>query len=133
MSDPAAIIRSAFPRWRADPYQRTAVDALLRILFAGEAVTHQLSTVETCLVAFLDDPPLSLAFRSPARQAETLARQLDALAHELRKGSKQLRELEPYVDQFVSNTAGEASQHGGLRPNPGTENRGSAAGPTPPS
>ena len=100
MTDPAAIVRRAFPAWRRDPYQRVAVNALLRILFAGENAERALADVETCIAFFLEDPPLSLAFCSPRLRVEALAKRFDVLAGELRKAANQLQTLEPYVDQF---------------------------------
>lgn len=116
MTDAAKIVRAAFPHWKSDPYQKAAADVLLRILFAGENAQRELDVVETCLVAFIEDPPFSLSFDSPARQAEHLARRLEQLARALRKGAQIARELQPYIDQFNDSPSGDGGSHGGLRP-----------------
>ena len=114
MTDPAAIVRRAFPNWRHDPYQRVAVNALLRVLFAGENTERALTDVDTCIAFFLEDPPLSLAFQSPRLKIEALATRLDVLAGELRKAARQLQGLEPYIDQFNDSISAEGV-HDGIR------------------
>lgn len=102
MTDPAAIVRRAFPAWQRDPYHHTAVDAILRILFAGEAVQANLGRLEEAIAYFLEDPPSSLAFDTPARQCERLAASLHRLARSMLQNAQRLRDLRAYTDQFDS-------------------------------
>lgn len=112
MSDPAQFIRAQFPGHRSDPYQKAAVDALLRIVFAGENVENELANVETVIAFFLDDPPISLSFGAPSSQCRRLARKLEVLAHQLRKGADTLSGLAAYADQFnARNTHEEGASH----------------------
>lgn len=100
VTDVATIVRNRFPAWRRDPYQKAAVDALLRILFAGEAVQTKLGRLEEAIACFLEDPPSSLAFDAPARQCERLAASLQHLARSMLRNARALRDLRAYADQF---------------------------------
>lgn len=117
MSDPAQFIRAQFPGHRSDPYQKAAVDALLKIIFAGENTEAALKDLVTAVSFFIEDPPLSLAFNTPARHAEQLAQKLVALAAELRKGAHTLKDLAAYADQFGNRNAPyePEQQHVGIR------------------
>ncbi len=128
LTDIAKTIRARFPRWRRDPYQKAAVDAALRVIFAAENAQRELGTLEEILVFFLSDVPLSLLFGQPHAQADTLARKLEVLASELRKGSKVFKDLEPYVDQFITDHNGPEESHGGVRPQAVGDSDQSAAG-----
>lgn len=50
---------------------------------------------------FIDDPPLSLQYKSPATQARRVADRLQALASEVRKSVAEIEGLEPYAAQFA--------------------------------
>lgn len=100
MTDPARLVRSHFPNWRRDPYQKAACDAILRILFAGEAVQTNLGQLEEAIAYFLDDAPSSLAFDAPARQCERIAASLQHLARSMLRNAQRLRSLRAYTDMF---------------------------------
>ena len=108
MSDPAVTIRKRFPRWRTDPYQKEAVDSLLRVVFAAEAVDRQLGVVAESVAYFLSDPPASLSFGAPARQVKNAAKRLRSLADQLERAVKKLDDLGAYVSQFETREPREA-------------------------
>lgn len=107
MTEPATMIRRALPG--KDPYSATARDAALRLLFAAEAAEREIAVVGTCLAYFLEDPPASLSYGAPARQATTAAERLRNLADQLDRAVTKFLLLEEYGNQFDTVDAGSAS------------------------
>lgn len=100
MADTADLIRSAFPRWRDDPYQHAAVDALCAAIFAGENAERAIDALGEAVAFFIHDPPLSLTLSAPRHSLEVVARRLDGLAAQIRLSLRAIADLEPYADQF---------------------------------
>lgn len=106
MTDPRAqafqdVVRR-FPKADRDPYQRAARDAIIKIMHAGQNADDALKVLGAAVRAFLADPPLSLAYNTPRREAENAAKQLAACLRELNQGAKVLAGLRSYVEQFES-------------------------------
>lgn len=120
--DPASIVRETFPNWRRDPYQKAAVDVLLRTLFAGETVSKRLDELENAIALLLEDAPTSLLYNAPRVQVSRLATSLERLAKDLRKLEPKLSDLEAWVDQFSTRHSTDLNldavgvTDGGLRP-----------------